>query len=99
MALEQEELKLKVERALEEFNKYRAPEAVARLVSLDEKELVLEIAGPYCRSCGLADWFDDFSIELQAAGGPRAVFVDYEPSSERDEAYLVTYRIEREPQR
>ncbi len=96
MARKLEELKPKVERALEEFNKYREPEAVARLLSLDDREIVLEIAGPYCRSCGLADWFDDFTFELQATGGPKARFVDYEPSDETEEAYRVTYRIESE---
>lgn len=91
-----EELRGRVERAIAEFNKYREPEAVARLVSLSEGEIVLEIAGPYCRSCGLADWFDDFTFELQAAGGPRATFVDYEPSDEAEEAYRVRYRVELE---
>ena len=88
-----DELREKVERAIAEFNRYREPEAVARLLSLSEDEIRLEIAGPYCRSCGLADWFDDFTFELQAAGGPKAVFVDYEPSDEAEEAYRVTYRI------
>ena len=94
-----EELRKRVEKAIEEFNKYREPEAVARLVSLSEREIVLEIAGPYCRSCGLADWFDDFTFELIAAGGPKAVFADYEPSDEADEAYAVTYRIESNAER
>lgn len=91
-----DELRAKVEKAIVEFNKYREPEAVARLVSLSEDEIRLEIAGPYCRSCGLADWFDDFTFELRAAGGPRAVFTDYEPSEETEEAYVVTYRVENE---
>ena len=94
-----EELRKRVEKAIEEFNKYREPEAVARLLSLSEREIVLEISGPYCRSCGLADWFDDFAIELRVQGGPRAVFTDYEPSNETDEAYLVTYTIEPDAER
>jgi len=94
-----EELREKVEKAIEEFNKYRKPEAVARLLSLSERAIVLEIAGPYCRSCGLADWFDDFAVELRAQGGPRAVFTDYEPSDETEEAYVVTYAIEPDAER
>jgi len=93
--MEHEALRRKAEEAIAQFNRYRAPEAVAKLVSLGDREIVLEIAGPYCRSCGLADWFEDFTFELIAAGGPRAEFAAYEPTEE-DEAYLVTYRLEEE---
>jgi len=93
--MERSQLQNRVEEAIVQFNRYRSPEAVAKLVSLGEDEIVLEIAGPYCQSCGLFDWFDDFTFELRAAGGPRATFACYEPAG-REEAYRVTYRLEPE---
>ncbi|MCS7116196.1 MAG: hypothetical protein NZ896_01850 [Nitrososphaerales archaeon] len=52
-------------KAISEFNKYRSPEATARLVKMGRKELILEFEGPFCISCGVYDYFEDFIHELK----------------------------------
>lgn len=59
-------LKDSVLKAIEEYNKYRSPEAKAKPVKISEKELVLDFEGSFCRrTCGVADYLEDFIYELQ----------------------------------
>lgn len=51
--------------AINEYNKYRSPEAKAKLVKISEKELILDFEGTFCRTCGVYDYFEDFIYELQ----------------------------------
>lgn len=58
----------KVVKAINKFNKYRAPEAVAKLLSLNKKSFKIQFSGPFCRSCGFYDYFDDMKISLEEVG-------------------------------
>lgn len=89
------ELKEFVDKAIEIYNQYRSPEAIAKLVKLDKDKLVLDISGPYCRSCGLSDWFEDFSIELSRISNHRAELAAFEAID--DEVYRVEYALKEKP--
>jgi hypothetical protein len=54
--------------AIEEFNKYRSPEATAKLISNRERSFKIEFSGPFCRTCGFHDYFDDLLIFLENLG-------------------------------
>ncbi|MEM3103924.1 MAG: hypothetical protein QXD69_00265, partial [Candidatus Bathyarchaeia archaeon] len=60
-----ESLKDAVVKAINEYNKYRSPEAKAKLVKLSKKELILDLEGSFCRTCGVYDYLEDFIYELQ----------------------------------
>ena len=60
--------KEKIVKAIDEFNKYRAPEAKARLISQGENSFKIEFKGSFCRTCGFYDYFDDYGILLQGTG-------------------------------
>jgi hypothetical protein len=62
------EIKENIVKAVNEFNKYRAPEAEAKYLSLNEESFEIEFTGPFCRSCGFYDYFDDFKIFLEELG-------------------------------
>ena len=80
----------KVKAAIEEFNKYRSPEAVAKLIDVGEGFTVIGFSGPFCRSCGLYDYFDDLKIELEEKmGGPIEIS---KIEGGESEGYLITYR-------
>lgn len=53
---------------IEEYNKYRLPEATAKLVSMDAKFLKIEFTGPYCTTCGFYEYFEDFVYVLEDFG-------------------------------
>ena len=58
-------LKNLVLRTIEVYNKYRSPEATAKLVALEKDGFTIEFEGPFCRSCGVKDCFEDFICELE----------------------------------
>jgi len=60
--------KEKVEKAIGEYNRYRAPEAKARLISFGGKSFEVEFTGSFCSTCGFYDYFDDFKILLEEIG-------------------------------
>ena len=80
-----------VVRALTEFNKWHSSEAVAELVKLESPSIVVELSGPFCRSCGIYDYFDDLKLELKKVLGKTLEIAKVDNCS--DERYVVTYSI------
>jgi len=54
-----------VSRAIEVYNRYRSPEATAKLVGMEKDGFIIEFEGPFCPSCGVNDYFEDFIHELE----------------------------------
>ena len=52
-------------RAIEVYNRYRSPEATAKLVRMEKDGFIIEFEGPLCTSCGVRDYFEDFIHELE----------------------------------
>jgi len=57
---------LRFKEAIERFNKYRFPEANAKIVEIDHEKALVEISGPFCTSCGIFDYFEDIAVEANA---------------------------------
>ncbi len=62
------ELARLIKKAIEQYNKYRSPEAVAKLVSLKGNEVIVEFDGSFCLTCGINDWVEDFKYVLEDMG-------------------------------
>jgi hypothetical protein len=62
-------------RAIEVYNRYRSPEATAKLVGIKKDDFIIEFKGPFCQSCGVNDYFDDFIHELEDISGAFSVEV------------------------
>jgi superoxide reductase len=60
--------KEKIEEAIQEFNRYRSPEAKAKLVRIDRNKFKVEFSGTFCNTCGFYDYFDDLKIILEDKG-------------------------------
>ncbi|MEM1986688.1 MAG: hypothetical protein QXG36_02645 [Nitrososphaeria archaeon] len=54
--------------AIEEYNKYHSPEATVELIEFGNNFLSVKFYGPFCNSCGVNEWFEDFRIELENRG-------------------------------
>lgn len=67
-----------VVRAIDEYNRYRSPEAKAKLVEVSGREIVLEFEGSFCRSCGVYDYLEDFIYELQRFADLRLKIISFE---------------------
>ncbi|MEM5835315.1 MAG: AAA family ATPase [Candidatus Aenigmatarchaeota archaeon] len=59
------ETKYKIRRAVEEYNKYRAPEANIEIEKIKDNYVILRFFGPFCKSCGVYDYFEDFIFFLR----------------------------------
>ena len=57
-----------VKKSIEEFNKYRSPEAHATLVKIDEKGFVVRFEGSFCYTCGFYEYFEDLRIIAEERG-------------------------------
>jgi superoxide reductase len=73
--------------AVKEYNRYRSPEATAKLVSMGEKSLKIEFTGPYCRTCGFYDYFEDFVYVLEELG----IKSQINEVEETEEGAIVTF--------
>jgi len=67
-------------KAVQEFNKYRSPEALAKLLTTGKDWFKIEFTGPFCRACGFYDYFDDFKIFLEEIG-PKAGILEINETS------------------
>lgn len=74
-----------VVRALAEFNKWHGAEAVAELVKLEGASIVVELSGPFCRTCGFQDYLDDLKLEIERVSGRRLEIVQINRESRKVE--------------
>lgn len=82
-------------KAVEEYNRYRSPEAKASLVKIDDGEVIRDFAGSFCRTCGTYDYLEDLiyelkgisEVEIEIAGhekqGPEKIRVKYTANPSR----------------
>jgi hypothetical protein len=77
-----------IEKSVKEFNKFRAPEAKAKLLSLSQESFKIEFTGPFCRACGFYDYFDDFKIFLEELGSK----ADISQIEETKNGAIVTFK-------
>jgi len=68
LAVDKEKLTEILEKAIEKYNKYRAPEAIARVLEINEDSFLVEFRGPFYYTCGFYDYFDDFKYVLLDLG-------------------------------
>lgn len=54
-----------IRRAVEEYNRYRSPESIARLVRISGDKVEIIFSGSFCETCGINDWIDDFRYTLK----------------------------------
>lgn len=78
-----------VKSAVEEFKRYRYPEADVNVVSLTKEILKVKFSGHFCETCGFYDYFDDFVIFLEEKG----VKVTRKSVMETDNGAMVEFRI------
>ena len=54
--------------AIEEYNRYRAPEAKAELISFNGASFKVRFIGSFCYTCGFYDYLEDLKIILEEKG-------------------------------
>ena len=63
--LPQSELEELVRKTVLLYNRYRSPEAVAKIVSVTNENVTIAFTGSFCYSCGVIDYLEDFVHEFK----------------------------------
>jgi len=86
----QPELEAVVRRAIARYNRFRSPEAIAKLVRVSPETVTIAFSGAFCTSCGVLGYVEGFihdfktlnsNVELKIGKtrqiSPRSLEVDY----------------------
>ena len=84
-----------VKKAIDEYNRYRSPEANAELVDLNLSRgtLLVRFAGSFCMTCGLIDWIEDLAYIIEDHG-IKAKLMDVDLSKASHGEVLGLFSIE-----
>lgn len=58
----------KISEAIDEYNRYRSPEAIAEIIDYKDNELIVRFTGSFCFTCGINDWIEDLKYVLEDHG-------------------------------
>jgi len=58
----------KIEKGIRIYNKYRSPEATAKLIEFDGENIKVLFKGSFCATCGIRDWVEDLKYIYQDVG-------------------------------
>ena len=87
-------LKARIVEAIEVYNRYRSPEATAKLLSIDKESVKVRFTGSYCLTCGVYDYFEDLTFEFQDHLGLRLEIV--EVREDENLGHTVTFKLRAE---
>ena len=63
--ISQQELEELIRKTIMLYNRYRSPEAVAKVVSVATDRVTIAFSGSFCYSCGVMDYLEDFVHEFK----------------------------------
>ena len=81
-----------VSRTIEVYNRYRSPEATAKLLKLEKDSFIIEFEGSFCQSCGVQDYFEDFIYELEGLSSAIEIGIG-EIEQTRPQSFEVKYVV------
>ncbi|MGC9072244.1 MAG: hypothetical protein ACP5HK_06090 [Acidilobus sp.] len=82
--------------AIREYNKYRAPEAFARIVTRKRDVIYVVFDGSYCETCGLYDWVDDLKFVLEGKGLRTEIVKLHEPEGPAGSKRIAAFKVLKE---
>ena len=57
--------KARIMKAILLYNKYKSPEAHAKLIGFEGRRIIVRFDGIFCETCGVNDWIEDFKYVLE----------------------------------
>ncbi len=67
--LSQAELQELIRKTILLYNRYRSPEAIAKIVIVTPENVTIAFTGSFCYSCGVIDYLEDFVHEFKMLTG------------------------------
>ena len=81
---------LRFNESIEKFNRYHSPEATAEYLRHEKDRVYVKFYGPFCRSCGIYDYFEDVLVDV--VEGMEAEIESFQELDDED-GFLVVYRV------
>ncbi len=78
----------KIKEAIELYNKFRRPEAVAELLFVNNNEVGIKFSGSFVDTCGVDNWVEDF-IYVMKEVGIEGILERYIEPDDPTEAYRI----------
>ena len=89
--LSQPEIEETIRKTIARYNRFRSPEAIAKLVRVSPESVTIAFSGAFCSSCSVLGYFESFihdfetltskvelKIDKTRQTSPRSLEVDYE---------------------
>lgn len=83
----------KIKEALEVYNRYHAPEAIAELLEVKDCIIKAVFTGSFCLTCGVRDWIEDLLYVFKDAGIDVALEKVLEPADDSLNIRIGVFRI------
>jgi len=82
-------------RAVEEYNRYRAPESMAEVLEVGDGYVKVRFRGTFTETCGVNDWIEDFIYVMEALGLEAELVEIREPDDplELGSERIATFRV------
>lgn len=83
------EVKKVLNKAIKEYNKYRGPRAIAKLLKINKKQFKVQFEGNFDASCCMDEYFSDL-VHILEEKGLEVKALDY---SKKKGKYITIYKI------
>ena len=94
----EEKLRKLVDLAVKRYNRYRAPESVAKVENISGDVVRVRFEGSFCETCGINDWVDDFRYVLEDLGAEAELLQVVEPEDYFYEDWRIgIFRVKKLP--
>lgn len=86
-------LREEILKAIETYNRYRSPEAYAKLIASKNEEVIVKFEGIFCQTCGVRDWIEDLVYIFMDYGLNAELIAYIEPVNNRDNYRIGIFKI------
>ncbi|HDN75528.1 MAG TPA: hypothetical protein ENG05_00170 [Acidilobales archaeon] len=82
-----------INEAIELYNRFRAPEAKAKLVKIERDKVYVLFEGTFCETCGINDWVEDFKYVLEDLNAKAELEGILEPADGSEHVRIGIFKI------
>ena len=90
--ISQQELEELIRKTIMLYNRYRSPEAVAKVVSVASDGVTITFSGSFCYSCGVVDYLEDFIHEFKILTDKAELKID-KPRQTSPRSFEADYKV------
>lgn len=91
--LSKKEIEKIVGKVIDQYNRFRSPEARARLLDINGNIVKILFEGSFCLTCGVRDWVEDMVYVFEDFGVEAELLEYLEPEKETENIRVGVFKI------